>query len=137
MKISFFIVILGLLGAGLARAEFGYSRACMGHSACAHSNSKECRDARQAFADHHNGLYPEAYCNQWYQGQRGRWIRYGNEWRWAGIEGDQWFEGHRGHWFRELEDWIFRDDDGNDYRKDHDGHWGWVGGHAHEKHDRH
>jgi len=123
MKIFLFVMLLGALTAGLARAQFGYNQTCK-VGACAYINSKECRDARDAFAEHHNGLYPEQWCNQWYQGQQGRWTPQGNEWQWAGADGDQWFQGQPGHWFQERNGWQFRGDKGDEYQKGRNG-WQW------------
>ncbi len=127
MKIFLFTILLAALTASLARAQ------CTGYSACAHNNSKACVDARNAFARHHNGLYPEQWCNEWYQGQQGRWNQRGNHWQWEGAEGDQWFQGRRGHWFKERDAWQFRGDKGDEYRNGHNG-WQWSG--ARSKHHR-
>ena len=126
MKTIVFVMLIGLLTVGQARAQFGYDAVCQGHSACAHNNSKACVDARNAFARHHNGMYPEQFCNQYYQGQRGRWVRHGNQWAWAGSEGNEWQDGRRGHWFQEKNGWQFRSDKGEDYSKGPNG-WQWSG----------
>ena len=123
MKIFLFTIMLAALSAGLAMAGGGYN-SCAAVGACAYNNSKDCRDARNAFAEHHNGLYPEQWCNQWYQGQQGRWYQQGNAWQWAGGEGDQWFQGQQGHWFQERNGWQFRSDKGNEYQKGRNG-WQW------------
>ncbi len=132
MKIFLFTIFLAALTAGLAGAGGGYNNTYSYH-ACANSNSKECRDARDAFAGHHNGLDPEQWNNQWYQGQQGRWSKQGKNWRWNGAEGDQWYQGRRGHWYQERDGWQFRGDKGDDYRKGRDG-WQWSG--AGQEHDR-
>src|SRR5271166_204924 len=92
MKIFLLALLLTALTGGLAMA----AEPCTGYSACAHSNSKGCRDARNAFAEHHNGMFPEQWCNQWYQGQRGHWNQHGNDWRWEGAEGDRYWKGPNG-----------------------------------------
>jgi len=136
MKIVFFTIVLAALTAGLARAGGGYNQPCTGYSACANNNSKECRDARNAFAEHHNGMYPEQWCDQYYQGQRGRWNQQGNEWQWSGAEGDQWFQGQRGHWYQERNGPQFRGDHGEEYQKGRDG-WQWIlPGQKHESRPR-
>ena len=90
MKIFLLTIALTAFTGGLALAN-SYN-----YSACAHSNSKACRDDRAAFARHHNGLSPEQYNNHWYQGQQGRWSQKGGDWRWDGIRGDQYSKGHDG-----------------------------------------
>ena|ERR1039457_3094954 len=132
MKIFLFTILLAALTGGLASAQVRYNQPCK-VGACANNNSKECRDARNAFAEHHNGLYPEQWCNQWYQGQQGRWNQQGNNWQWEGAEGDQWYQGRQGHWFQERDGWQFRDDRDDVYRKGAKG-WQWSG--ARQKHDR-
>lgn len=124
MKILPFVLLLAALSPGLARAQFGYGQSCR-LGACAYNSTKECRDARDAFARHHSGLYPEQWCNQWYQGQRGRCYQQGNEWQWAGADGDSWFQGLLGHWFQEPNGWQFRGDNGDEYRRGRDG-WQWI-----------
>ena len=106
MKILLFAVLLTMVTAGLASAGGGHPT--NRYSACAHSNSKECTDARNAFAAHHGGKYPDQFYNQWYQGQQGRWDQHGKDWRWDGANGEQ-------------------------YRKEHN-QWEWVK--HHNKHDR-
>jgi hypothetical protein len=111
MKIFLFATVLTALTtatAGLALAGGGFNG--QKYSACAHSNSKECQDAKKAFADHHNGMFPEQYYNQWYQGHQGRWDQHGKDWRWE-------------------------NEDGGQYRKVHD-KWEWVEHHKHH-HDNH
>ena len=56
MKIFIFTIMLAALTAGLAKAGGGY-----GYQTCANSNSKACRDARDAFANHHGGAYPQQF----------------------------------------------------------------------------
>jgi hypothetical protein len=125
MKIFFFTILLAGLTAGLAGAGGGYNQP-YGNRSCANSNTKGCQDARKAFAEHHNGLYPDQYFNQWYQGQQGRWTRSGNNWRWQNAEGDQYYQGRQGHWYRENNGWQFRGDDGDEYRNGNNG-WAWSG----------
>ena len=64
---------------------------------CYGNNSKACVDARNAFAEHHGGMYPGDY----FQGGQGRWMQYGNEWRWRGVDGREYFHGPNG--------WAWRD----------------------------
>lgn len=117
MKIFLFTILLVALTSGLARTA-GAER--YPYRSCAHSNTKECRDARDAFARHHNGLTPEQWYQQYYQGQPGLW-------RWENAEGDEWFQGRQGHWYQEAFGWLFRGDDGDDYRQGENG-WGWITG---------
>jgi hypothetical protein len=88
MKILIFTVMLAALTAGMASAQR--------YSACANNNSQACRDARNAFAEHHSGQYPNQYYNQWYSGQPGRWNQQNNNWRWEGRDGDEYWRGDRG-----------------------------------------
>jgi hypothetical protein len=90
MKTFLFAITLAALSAGLA----GTSYAQFG--ACAHSNSKACIDAKNAFAEHHGGVYPEQYYNHWYQGYPGRWNQVNNDWRWEGMNGDRYWKGPQG-----------------------------------------
>lgn len=71
MKTFMFNIMLAALTAGLATAGGGY------RGGCANSNSKACRDAREAFADHHGGAYPRQY-DQWhaYNNNRNYWNEY-------------------------------------------------------------
>ena len=62
---------------------------------CSGNNSKHCRDARAAFAEHHRGEYPR-----------------------------QWYQGYHGRWFRDRDDWCWRNDDGREYRHQNRG-WLW------------
>jgi hypothetical protein len=132
MKIFVLTIVLAALTAGLATAGGSYGQSYK-YSACANNNSKECRDARDAFARHHNGQYPEQWNNEWYQGQQGRWNQQDNSWQWRGAEGDQWNQGRQGHWYQEHDGWQFRGDKGDEYRKGSNG-WQWSG--ARQKHDR-
>ncbi|HVN30220.1 MAG TPA: hypothetical protein VMT64_17095, partial [Candidatus Binataceae bacterium] len=128
MKIFAFLMLIGALAVGTARAQFIYNGGpCSGHGRCFHNPSKECVDAREAFKEHHNGKTPEQWCNQYYQGQRGRWVQQNGQWGWSGAEGDQYYQGRQGHWYRDHDEWRFRGDKGDQYAKGPDGHWGWGG----------
>lgn len=120
----------------LVAATFGFSGAAHAqrypYRSCVNNNSKACQDARNAFAEHHNGLYPEQWFNQNYQGQPGRW-------QWENADGDDWYQGEQGHWYKEPQGWHFWGDDGDDYWKGKNG-WGWARGRAHregEEHEEH
>lgn len=132
MKKFLFIILLAVLSAGLAPVGRAYSQVYRYH-ACTNNNSKECRDAREAFARHHNGLTPEQWYQDYYQGQPGRWNQQGNNWQWQGAEGDEWYQGRQGHWYQERDGWQYRGDDGDDYRK---GHKDWQWSRKRQKHDR-
>ena len=99
MKKFLFALALGTLTAGLA----GTSMA----AGCAGNNSRACRDARAAFAEHHNGQYPQQYYNQWYSGRQGRWNQEHNNWRWEGMNGEDYRRNHdKWEWqHRHHEDW--------------------------------
>jgi hypothetical protein len=102
MKIFLYATFIVALSAGLAQAQYyGYG------GGCANNNSKACRDARNAFAEHHGGRYPDQVYNQWYQGRQGRWNQEQNNWWYEGMNGEQ-------------------------YRRNHD-NWEW----RHEEHERH
>lgn len=88
MKTFVLTILLTALTSGIACAS--------GYRNCANNNSKACSDARAAFAEHHNGQYPERWYNQWYQGQQGRWSQRGSDWRWEGARGDNYEKGHDG-----------------------------------------
>lgn len=132
MKTFLIAIVLTVLTSGLARAGGGYNQR-YSYRSCAHSNTKECRDARDAFARHHNGIYPDQWFNGWYQGQQGRWSQQGSNWLWSGMEGDQWFQGKQGHWYQEPEGPRFRSDQGDEYRK---GNKGWQWGGTQKKHSK-
>ncbi len=110
MKTFLFTTLFTVATAGLALAASDHMQG-QHYSACANSNSKECQEAKKAFAEHHNGMYPEQYYNQWYQGHQGRWSQQGNNWRFENAEGGQ-------------------------YRKVHD-KWEWVKEQHHHEHDNH
>jgi len=123
-KLAFTILMVASMVAP-AGAQFFRGGPCGG--ACLYSNSKECLDAKRSFAEKHGGIGPERYCNQYYQGQRGRWVQSGNQWQWNGVQGDQWYQGRRGHWYNH-DGWQFHSDKGEQYARGHDGGWGWKGG---------
>jgi len=81
-----FTIMLAALTAGMATANaYEYGN-------CINNNSKACQDARNAFAEHHGGMYPQqyqnhAYNNGYYNG--GRFSNYGS--------------GERHHWRRHHE----------------------------------
>jgi hypothetical protein len=105
VKIFLLSILFATLTGGIADAagqRYNYS-------GCANNNSQACRNARSAFAEHHSGQLPEAFYNQSYQGQQGRWNQQGSDWRWEGANG-------------------------SDYRKGHNG-WQWSG--AQQKHEQH
>jgi hypothetical protein len=113
MRTLAFAILIALTSAGLASAQMGNplaghfdSNPLSGHfGSCAHNNSKHCQEAREAFAEHHNGMSPEQWDNQSYQGHKGRWTKGEKGWQWEGSNGEQ-------------------------YRKVHD-KWGWVDQHTH------
>ena len=107
-------VSLGIAGTSFAQAPY---------SACLGNNSKPCVDARNAFAEHHGGVYPEQYYNSWYNGNRGRWYQENNAWRWEGVNGDRyWNDGPNGwQWHRWKE---------HEEREEHEEHE-----HHHHHHD--
>lgn len=89
------ILAAATLALGLSGTSYAQYGSCVGN------NSKHCVDARNAFARHHGGMYPEQYYNHWYGGQQGRWERQDNDWRWEGINGDRYWRGDRGwEWHR-------------------------------------
>jgi hypothetical protein len=90
MKTVLFPILLAALSVGFTRTAYAQ------YSACVNNNSKHCVDARNAFAEHHGGKYPEQYFNNYYQGQPGRWTQQKNEWRWDGMDGDRYYKGHNG-----------------------------------------
>ena len=92
MKTFLAAITFAALSAGLA----GVSFAQQPYSACAGRNTPACVDARNAFAEHHGGVFPEQYYNHWYGGQPGRWTQEHNEWRWDGMNGDRYWKGTHG-----------------------------------------
>ncbi len=97
MKKFLLALSLAALTAGFAGTSYAQFR----EGNCVNNNSKHCVDARNAFAEHHGGRYPNQYYNHWYQGNQGRWNRENNEWRWEGMNGDRYTKGHRGwEWHR-------------------------------------
>src|SRR6202050_1856075 len=91
MKKVLFTILFAAASAGLAGT--GYAQ---GFSACANSNGPACTAARNAFAEHHGGVFPEQYYNHWYGGNQGRWIQERNEWRWEGMNGDAYMRSDHG-----------------------------------------
>jgi len=67
-----------------------------GYGACVGNNSPACVNARNAFAEHHGGRFPEQYYNSWYGGNQGRWYQQNNAWRWEGMNGDRYEPGRHG-----------------------------------------
>jgi hypothetical protein len=98
-------ILFALAATGLASAQIGNPLAEHNGGGCAHNNSTNCQNARKAFAEHHNGMYPEQWDNQFYQGHKGRWVQGGKDWKWEGSNGEQ-------------------------YRKVHD-KWQWIEHHDH------
>src|ERR1700675_3092089 len=91
MKKIVLTILFAALTAGAAGTSYAqYSGACVGN------NSRACADARNAFAEHHGGVFPEQYYNHYYQGQPGRWNRDNNDWRWEGMNGDRYSRGDHG-----------------------------------------
>jgi hypothetical protein len=89
-------IVLAAVSFGMAGSSFAQP-----YSACLGNPSKACQDARNAFAEHHGGAFPEQYYNSWYGGQRGRWYQEGGGWRWEGINGDRYVSGPHGwEWHR-------------------------------------
>ncbi len=91
-----FLLALSLAALTAGFAGTSYAQGFSGYGACANNNSPHCVDARNAFAGHHNGIYPNQYYNSWYGGNQGRWNRTNNEWRWEGINGDRYAHGEHG-----------------------------------------
>ncbi len=93
MKTLLSALTIAALTAGLTGLSYA---APFRYSACAHNNSEACRDARDAFAEHHNGVYPNQWYNQWYQGRQGRWAQRDKNWRWEGMDGRDYCHGPKG-----------------------------------------
>ena len=87
MKTLIFTVMLAALTAGFAQAG-GY-----GYQSCANSNSKACRDARDAFARHHGGAYPQQYQNHAYN----NYNNYNNRGYWNDRDEDRGHERRHEH----------------------------------------
>jgi hypothetical protein len=87
MKTLIFTVMLAALTAGFAQAG-GY-----GYQSCANNNSKACRDARDAFARHHGGAYPEQYQNHAYN----NYNNYNNNRYWNDRDEDRGHERRHEH----------------------------------------
>ncbi|HVN28867.1 MAG TPA: hypothetical protein VMT64_10300 [Candidatus Binataceae bacterium] len=81
-KVLLSLIFVAFTG-GIASAQVG---------GCMHNNSRACVDARNAFAEHHGGLYP----GQYYQGYRGNWYRANNDWRWRSEDGREYWNGPHG-----------------------------------------
>src|ERR1035441_590788 len=65
MKTFLSAILLAALSAGLAGTSYAQYGACVGN------NSKHCVDARNAFAEHHGGVFPEQYFNHYHHGRPG------------------------------------------------------------------
>jgi hypothetical protein len=109
MKVFIFALLLSAATAGLAIAGGGGSFHPHKYSSCRNNKSKQCVDARNAFAEHHNGMYPDQFYNQTYQGQRGRWTQHGKEWGWEGEDGDRYQKVH------DKWQWVKHHDHGHDH----------------------
>ena len=96
MKTLVFTIMLAALTAGLASAGGGYGN-------CVGNNSRACRDARNAFARHHGGVYPGQYRNQAYYNGGGYWRDgdrdwdHDRDWRRDRHERHEWEERHERH----------------------------------------
>jgi len=88
-KLLLSLVFVAFTGGIAAAAQPG---GCIGR------NNKACVDARNAYAEHHGGVYP----GQYYQGYRGNWARNGNEWRFRGENGREYWHSPRGWEWREA-----------------------------------
>ena len=97
MKILVGAFVLAAVSFGIGGTSF----AQMAYSACAGRNTPACVQARNAFAEHHGGVFPEQYFNSYYNGNRGRWYQENNQWRWEGMNGDRYYQGAHGwEWHR-------------------------------------
>ena len=120
MKRVLFVIALAAISSGLAGTSYAQR-----YSACANNNSKHCIDARNAFAEHHGGVYPEQYYNHWYGGNPGRWTQQNNAWQWEGMNGDVYRRGDRDwEWQR------YRNEEREE--REHEHH---DGEHEHHHHD--
>ena len=112
MKVLVLALLLCAATTGVALAGGG------GHpfkySSCKGNNSQHCIDARNAFARHHNGMYPEQWYNETFQGRQGRWVEHGKEWGWEGEDGDRYRKVH------DKWEWLKHHD--RDHDRDHDDH---------------
>jgi hypothetical protein len=108
-----FVVTTVLAALTIGWSAAAYAQPYYRYSTCVNNNSKACRDARDAFAGHHNGQYPEQWYGHWYQGQQGRWNQVDNNWRWEGMDGDEYGNGPKG--------WEWKHHD-HDHDHDHDHH---------------
>ena len=91
MKKFLFTIVFAAVAAGFAGNGFAQP-----YGACVNNPSKACRDARNAFARHHGGVYPEQYFNNYYQGRQGRWYQQNDDWRYEGMDGDDYYRGDHG-----------------------------------------
>lgn len=91
MKKLLSAILLTAVSLGIAGTSFA-----QGYGACWGNNSKACQDARNAFAEHHGGRFPEQYYNSYYGGNPGRWYQENNAWRWEGVNGDRYYSGPKG-----------------------------------------
>ncbi len=66
--------------------------------ACYGNNSPACVHARNAFAEHHGGVFP----GQYFQGYQGTWARSGNDWRFRSNDGREYWRGDHGWGWREA-----------------------------------
>jgi hypothetical protein len=94
--------LFSLLFAAASLAMAGSSYAQFRYSSCANSNTQACKEAREAFAEHHGGVYPEKYFDNYYQGRPGRWTKEKDEWRWDGMDGDRYYKGPHGWEWRKY-----------------------------------
>jgi hypothetical protein len=95
MKIFLGAIFLSFVSFLIPAAGHAQSYGCIGN------NSRACVEARNAFAEHHGGMYPDQYYNAWYGGNRGRWYQQINDWRWEGVNGDRYWRDHdRWEWHR-------------------------------------
>jgi len=94
MKVFVLTALLTAAAAGMALAGEGWQP--YKHGSCWHNNSKHCQDARAAFAEHHNGMMPDQWDNQWFQGHQGRWVEHDKDWKWEGSNGEQYWKGKNG-----------------------------------------
>ena len=108
MKKVLLTIVFAALSAGVAQT--GYAQ----YGSCVNNPSKACVDARNAFARHHGGVYPEQYFNQYYQGRQGRWNQTNNDWRYEDMDGDEYYRGDRG--------WEWKHDKHDKHEKHHGHH---------------
>jgi hypothetical protein len=68
LKILVFTIMLAALTAGMASAGYDYH-------GCANNNSRACTDARNAYASHHGGVFPEQYSQNHAHRHHHHWFR--------------------------------------------------------------